>query len=346
MNDINVTSDKFILLENKKELKETFLNVISNGKYIYKDLLKEYFTNFNYDENFKIRYKRAKVTELKLSSIKLIISYFNDLFFEIDKLFPRDITFPYRLVKYGILDDSSLNIKSTIKKIIYMGYEQEEIKDNLIYLFYEGLSRTKNYCLLKYNGFCNKSSYFLRRMPSSKKDKLVELLSKDLTDKNLIYIYHLNDLSQKQVDTDEEENIISLLKNLKLKVNNIKIELQKISKYNYELTQEIYNYIINSSYRDIKLENISLNYENQDKMNNNLISLDIEIDNNIFHIVLKHIYNELFFYIYYNNTIVAKDPCYRPIDFDRVVVLIINKNKLWVNEEKETWHDLVYEINV
>ena len=41
MNDINVTSDKFILLENKKELEETFLNVISNGKYIYKDLLKE-----------------------------------------------------------------------------------------------------------------------------------------------------------------------------------------------------------------------------------------------------------------------------------------------------------------
>lgn len=34
-----------------------------------------------------------------------------------------------------------------------MGYEQEEIKDNLIFLFYEGLSHTKNYCLMRYNGF-------------------------------------------------------------------------------------------------------------------------------------------------------------------------------------------------
>lgn len=140
MNDNNITSDETILLEDREELKKKILSVINDGKYIYKDLLTEYFTNFDYDENFNIRYKSAKVTEIKLSSIKLIISYFNDLFFEIDKLFPRDITFPYRLVKYGILDDSSLNIKSTIKKIIYMGYEQEEITDNLMYLFYEGLS--------------------------------------------------------------------------------------------------------------------------------------------------------------------------------------------------------------
>lgn len=319
------------------------MSVISNGKYIYKDLLKEYFTNFNYDESFKIRYKRVKVTEIKLSSIKLIVAYFNDLFFEIDKLFPRDITFPYRLVKYGVMDDSSLDMKSIIKRIIYMGYEQEKIKNSLIYLFYEGLSKTKNYCLLKYNGFSNKSAYFLRRMPSSKKEKLVELLSKDLTDKNLIYIYHLSNISQKEIDTSEEKNITNFLKNLKFKVNNIKIELQKISKENYELIQDIYNYIINSNYEDIKLENISLNYENQDKMNNKLISLDIEIDNNIFHIVLKHIYNELFFYIYYNNMIVAKDPCFRPIDFDRVIILTINKKELWV-EEKETRHDLIYEI--
>lgn len=344
MNDINVTSDKIILLENKEELKETFLSVISNGKYIYKDLLKEYFTNFDYEESFKIRYKRAKITEIKLSLVKLIISYFNDLFFEIDKLFPRDFTFPYRLVKYGIIGDSSLDMKSTIKKIITMGYEQEEIKNSLIYLFYEGLSKTKNYCLLKYNGFCNKSAYFLRRMPSSKKDKLVELLSKDLTDKNLIYIYHLNNMSQKEIDTSEEENITNLLKNLKLKVNNIKIELQKISKDNYELTKDIYNYIINSDYKNIKLEDISLNYENQDKMNNKLISLDIEIDNNVFHIVLKHIYNELFFYIYYNNMIVSKDSCYRPIDFDRIILAISKKYTMWSTEKKMVHKELVYEI--
>lgn len=143
MNKNNITFDKIVSLGNTEELKKIFLTVINNGKYIYKDLLKECFTTFNYDEIFKIRYKRAKVTDIKVSSIKLIISYFNDLFFEIDKLFPRDITFPYRLVKYGILDDSSLNIKNRIKKIIYMGYEQEEIKDNLIFFF------TKVYHILK-----------------------------------------------------------------------------------------------------------------------------------------------------------------------------------------------------
>ena len=280
MNKNNITFDKIVSLGNTEELKKIFLTVINNGKYIYKDLLKECFTTFNYDEIFKIRYKRAKVTDIKVSSIKLIISYFNDLFFEIDKLFPRDITFPYRLVKYGILDDSSLNIKNRIKKIIYMGYEQEEIKDNLIFLFYEGLSHTKNYCLMS-----NKSSYHLRKMSYSKKYKLVELLSKDLKDESLLYIYHLNNISQKQIDSDEENNVYDLLTDIKYKVNNIKIEFQKLSQYNYDLTKEVYNYITKTNFSSIILKNISLDYNNQNKMNNILISLDVEIDNKVFHIV-------------------------------------------------------------
>ena len=166
-----------------------------------------------------------------------------------------------------------------------MGYEQEEIKDNLIFLFYEGLSHTKNYCLMRYNGFCNKSSYHLRKMSYSKKYKLVELLSKDLKDESLLYIYHLNNISQKQIDSDEENNVYDLLTDIKYKVNNIKIEFQKLSQYNYDLTKEVYNYITKTNFSSIILKNISLDYNNQNKMNNILISLDVEIDNKVFHIV-------------------------------------------------------------
>lgn len=197
---------------------------------------------------------------------------------------------------------------------------------------------------MRYNGFCNKSSYHLRKMSYSKKYKLVELLSKDLKDESLLYIYHLNNISQKQIDSDEENNVYDLLTDIKYKVNNIKIEFQKLSQYNYDLTKEVYNYITKTNFSSIILKNISLDYNNQNKMNNILISLDVEIDNKVFHIVLKHIYNELFFYIYYNNVIVYKNICYRPVDFDRIILTIIKRYKLWLIEKKKTWKELVYEI--
>ena len=138
---------------------------------------------------------------------------------------------------------------------------------------------------MRYNGFCNKSSYHLRKMSYSKKYKLVELLSKDLKDESLLYIYHLNNISQKQIDSDEENNVYDLLTDIKYKVNNIKIEFQKLSQYNYDLTKEVYNYITKTNFSSIILKNISLDYNNQNKMNNILISLDVEIDNKVFHIV-------------------------------------------------------------
>lgn len=122
-------------------------------------------------------------------------------------------------------------------------------------------------------------------MSYSKKYKLVELLSKDLKDESLLYIYHLNNISQKQIDSDEENNVYDLLTDIKYKVNNIKIEFQKLSQYNYDLTKEVYNYITKTNFSSIILKNISLDYNNQNKMNNILISLDVEIDNKVFHIV-------------------------------------------------------------
>lgn len=41
MENDNIISDKIVLLDNSEEFKEIFLNIISNGKYIYKDLLME-----------------------------------------------------------------------------------------------------------------------------------------------------------------------------------------------------------------------------------------------------------------------------------------------------------------
>ena len=136
-----------------------------------------------------------------------LVIYFNDLFFEIDKLYSRDMLFPYKVVKNGICSNIN-NLRYIIKLAVLDDSHTKTIKSMLVDDFFEGLSKTKNLCYMKYGFFNNQSSYNLKRALSNDKYDTVITISKGLSDEDII------DLFGKVIEQNSQ-NMISLIQEYK-----------------------------------------------------------------------------------------------------------------------------------
>lgn len=226
----NNFGEEDIKVDNLEQIKNSIFSIIDEKKYIYSDLLKRFFYEFDYKKSFSFKFRNKKIFSINKKTLYSLVIYFNDLFFEIDKLYSRDMLFPYKVVKNGVCSNIN-NLRYIIKLAVLDDSHTKTIKSMLVDDFFEGLSKTKILCYMKYSFFNNQSSYNLKRAFSNDKYDTVITISKGLSDEDIIYIYSIVELNPKLLNKDE---LTTLILNIEKSVPNIKIVFQNLNKKNYE----------------------------------------------------------------------------------------------------------------
>ena len=300
-----------------------------------------FFNDFDYNEirkNCHI-FKKSSNT-LYIKYVVDILNYFNRLFYEIGLLFEKDILFPYNLVKYGIVKNYNFRFKSIINKLAG-GYYRENNNDfgivhRLAFDIISGLITIKTFYYIEFDGFNNWNSSKYSRLPSSELYELIKSTFSNITSDKIILLYRISSVPRKEIKENDIKEIDSFILEFKDKVKNSVVIKQGLSTNNRTKVKHIIEYL--KSYKDnnIAIYDIKTNLTSCEEREVSIIKCKINVikENITFDVALKSIYDDIVWYIYYNNKIVAKDICFRPNDFDRVIYFINYKWKNWVKSSR------------
>ena len=329
------------VIKNELDKKDLFISEIIKHDYMYKDYLFMFFNDFDYNEirkNCHI-FKKSSNT-LYIKYVVDILNYFNRLFYEIGLLFEKDILFPYNLVKYGIVKNYNFRFKSIINKLAG-GYYRENNNDfgivhRLAFDIISGLITIKTFYYIEFDGFNNWNSSKYSRLPSSELYELIKSTFSNITSDKIILLYRISSVPRKEIKENDIKEIDSFILEFKDKVKNSVVIKQGLSTNNRTKVKHIIEYL--KSYKDnnIAIYDIKTNLTSCEEREVSIIKCKINVikENITFDVALKSIYDDIVWYIYYNNKIVAKDICFRPNDFDRVIYFINYKWKNWVKSSR------------